>query len=77
MNRFQQRIHNIRQRNRRRCIAEDTIHRIEEELSCEVTDEIERALWDIKEAMDIPTEEIERAVSSRRRVKGAQNGRSI
>ena len=76
MDRFQQRIQRMRQRNRARYIAEET-HHVNDELSCDMTDEIEKALWDIKEALDIPTEEIELAVDSRRRIKGAQNGRSI
>ena len=76
MDRFQQRIQRMRQRNRDRYIAEET-HHVNDELSRDMTDEIEKALWDIKEALDIPTEEIELAVDSRRRVKGAQNGRSI
>lgn len=29
------------------------------------TDEIEKALWEIKESLDLPTEEIEIAVASR------------
>tara|TARA_A100001011_G_C14266001_1_gene824669 strand:+ start:580 stop:789 length:210 start_codon:yes stop_codon:yes gene_type:complete len=32
----------------------------------EITDEIERSLWDIKEALDLPTEEIEISLESRR-----------
>jgi CRISPR/Cas system Type II protein with McrA/HNH and RuvC-like nuclease domain len=40
-------------------------HVIEEDLECEVTDEIERALWILKEEMDLPTEEVEKAVKSR------------
>tara|TARA_Y100000296_G_C5161522_1_gene252152 strand:+ start:1668 stop:1826 length:159 start_codon:yes stop_codon:yes gene_type:complete len=42
---------------------------IHEDLTREATDEIENALWDIKDALDIPTEEIEIAVESRRRLK--------
>ena len=34
-----------------------------------VDEEIEKALWDIKEAMDIPTDEIEIAVKSRKNKK--------
>jgi CRISPR/Cas system Type II protein with McrA/HNH and RuvC-like nuclease domain len=44
-------------------------HVIEEDLECEVTDEIERALWILKEEMDLPTEEIEKAVKSRSKTK--------
>ena len=80
MDRFQNRVEKIRNRNRVRYNAEKDImktYNIEEDLTRETTDEIEKALWDIKEALDIPTEEIELAVDSRRRIKGAQNGRSI
>ena len=31
-----------------------------------ITDEIEKSLWDLKFALDLPTEEIERAVLSRK-----------
>ena len=34
-----------------------------------ITDEIEKSLWDLKFALDLPTEEIERAVLSRRVLK--------
>jgi hypothetical protein len=44
-------------------------YQITEDLTCEATDEIEKALWDIKTALDIPTEEIELAIESRRRVR--------
>ena len=39
----------------------------EEDLDCEVTDEIERALWELKEDLDLPTEEIVIAVDSRKK----------
>jgi hypothetical protein len=32
----------------------------------EITDEIERSLWAIKNSLDLPTEEIELALASRR-----------
>lgn len=32
----------------------------------DITDEIERSLWDIKEHLDLPTEEIERSLQTRR-----------
>jgi hypothetical protein len=41
------------------------IYHIKEDLTRESTDEIERALWDLKDTMDIPTEEIEIAIESR------------
>ncbi len=34
-----------------------------------VQDEIEKALWEIKDSMDIPTEEIQLAVESRKNCK--------
>jgi hypothetical protein len=46
----------------------ETYH-INEDLTCEATDEIEKVLWDIKDTLDIPTEEIELAIESRRRIK--------
>ena len=33
----------------------------------EITDEIEKSLWLIKEELDLPTEEVEAAVASRKR----------
>jgi hypothetical protein len=51
---------------------EEKVFEIEEDLDCEVTDEIEKTLLYIKEAMDIPTEEIELSVESRRRFKYKQ-----
>lgn len=33
----------------------------------EITDEIERSLWEIKESLDLPTEEIEISLETRRR----------
>ena len=44
-------------------------YHIKYDLTCEATDEIEQALWDIKDALDIPTEEIELAIESRRKVR--------
>ena len=41
----------------------------EEDLECEVTDEIERSLWELKEAYDLPTEEVLISVESRRELK--------
>ena len=41
----------------------------EEDLECEVTDEIERSLWELKEAFDLPTEEVLISVESRRELK--------
>jgi|TARA_Y100001963_G_C6406825_1_gene276619 hypothetical protein len=32
----------------------------------EITDEIEKSLWELKETLDLPTEEIEKAVESRK-----------
>jgi hypothetical protein len=47
----------------------ETIVIEEEDLDCEVTDEIERALWELKEDLDLPTEEVIIAVESRRELK--------
>ena len=41
----------------------------ESDLECEVTDEIERALWDLKEDLDLPTEEVIIAVEGRKELK--------
>lgn len=40
-------------------------YQIEEDVDCEVTDEIEKALWLLKEDLDLPTEEVVFAVESR------------
>ena len=40
---------------------------------CDVTDEIEKALWRLKDDLDLPTEEIELAVDSRKKLKGETN----
>ena len=42
-----------------------------------LTDEIEKALWRLKDDLDLPTEEIEMAVDSRKKLKGEKNGRTI
>ncbi len=42
-------------------------YKVEYDEKAEFTDEIEKALWDIKESWDLPTEEIEIAVESRHR----------
>ena len=71
MDRFQDRIDKIRTRNKYRYINDQEImktYHIKTDLTREATDEIERALWDIKDSMDIPTEEIELAIESRRKV---------
>ena len=47
----------------------ETIVIEEEDLECEVTDEIERSLWELKEAFDLPTEEVMVSVESRRALK--------
>ena len=64
MNKF---IQNIRNKIQYRRV--EKTHFIEEDLDCEVTDEIEKALWNLKEDMDLPTEEIEKAVESRKIIK--------
>ena len=47
----------------------ETIHLDEDDLECEVTDEIEMALWDLKESLDLPTEEVVIAVESRKKLR--------
>jgi len=44
---------------------EPKVYVVEVEEDIEYTDEIEKALWDIKESLDLPTEEIELAVATR------------
>ena len=61
MNKFIQNMRNKIQYRR-----DEKTHFIEEDLDCEVTDEIEKALWILKEDMDLPTEEVEKAVKSRK-----------
>ena len=61
MNKFIQNIRNKIQYKR----VEKT-HFIDDDLDSEVTDEIEKALWQLKEGMDLPTEEVEKAVKSRK-----------
>ena len=72
MDRFQDRINKIRTRNKYRYINDQEImktYHIKTDLTREATDEIERALWDIKDTMDIPTAEIEEAIESRRKIR--------
>ena len=64
MNKFIQNIRNKIQYPR----VEKT-HFINDDLDGEVTDEIEKALWELKEGMDLPTEEVEKAVNSRKTIK--------
>jgi len=59
-------------KNRLVYFREEKTHVIEEDVDCEVTDEIEKALWVLKEDMDLPTEEVQTAVDSRKKYK---NGR--
>ena len=65
MNKFLQNI-----KNRIQYPREEKTHFMEEDLDCEVTDEIEKALWILKEDMDLPTEEVQKAVDSRNKNKG-------
>ena len=64
MNKFIQNIRNKIQYKR----VEKT-HFIDDDLDGGVTDEIEKALWELKEGMDLPTEEVENAVESRKKTK--------
>jgi hypothetical protein len=52
---------------RKNQIKENKTFYVEEEE--EITDEIERSLWLIKEELDLPTEEIRSSVESRKRSK--------
>ena len=36
----------------------------------DITDEIERSLWILKEDLDLPTEEVQRSVDSRKKAAG-------
>ena len=68
MDRLQQRRDQIRKRNITRYNAEKKIMRtyhINADLTRETTDEIAKALWELKDSMDLPTEEIELAIASR------------
>ena len=72
MDRFQDRIDKIRTRNKYRYFNDQEImktYHIKTDLTREATDEIEEALWHIKDTMDIPTEEIEQAIESRRKIR--------
>jgi len=44
---------------------EPEVYKVIVEEDMDYTDEIEKALWDLKEPLDVPTEEIEIAVASR------------
>lgn len=67
MNKFIQHI-----RNPIKFFKQET-HTMEEDLDCQVTDEIEKALWVIKEEMDLPTEEVQKAVDSRNKPKSKKS----
>tara|TARA_R110000851_G_scaffold52677_1_gene125243 strand:- start:472 stop:669 length:198 start_codon:yes stop_codon:yes gene_type:complete len=56
-------------RNRIFHTKEAKTHVIEEDLDCEVTDEIERALLLLKEELDLSTEEVDKAIDSRKKLK--------
>ncbi len=68
MNKFIQNIKNKIQYRR----VEKT-HFIDDDLDGEVTDEIEKALWELKEGMGLPTEEVEKAVKSRMSTNNKDN----
>ena len=72
MDRFQNTIDKIRTRNKYRYFNDQKImktYHIKTDLTREATDEIEEALWNIKDSMDIPTDEIELAIESRRKLR--------
>ena len=64
MNKFIQNIRNKIQYKR-----VEKVHLIDDDLDDDVTDEIEKALWELKEGMDLPTEEVKKAVESRKIIK--------
>ena len=64
MNKFIQNIRNKIQYKR-----VEKVHLIDDDLDDDVTDEIEKALWVLKEDMDLPTEEVKKAVESRKIIK--------
>tara|TARA_B100000287_G_scaffold429454_1_gene482832 strand:- start:501 stop:701 length:201 start_codon:yes stop_codon:yes gene_type:complete len=64
MNKF---IQNIRNKIQYKQV--EKVHIIDGDLDDDVTDEIEKALWVLKEDMDLPTEEIKKAVESRKIIK--------
>jgi len=64
MNKF---IQNIRNKIQYKQV--EKVHVIDDDLDDDVTDEIEKALWALKEDMDLPTEEVKKAVESRNILK--------
>tara|TARA_R100000008_G_scaffold72994_1_gene51326 strand:+ start:258 stop:461 length:204 start_codon:yes stop_codon:yes gene_type:complete len=64
MNKF---IQNIRNKIQYKKV--EKVHVIDDDLDDDVTDEIEKALWALKEDMDLPTEEVKKAVESRNILK--------
>ena len=62
-------------RNKIQYRRDEKTHFIEEDLDCQVTDEIEKALWILKEDMDLPTEEVVRAVESRNKIQNKKDGK--
>ena len=46
---------------------EEKTHVLEEDLDCEVTDEIEKALLVLKDDLDLSTEEVDKAIDSRKK----------
>ena len=49
--------------------SKPTVVEIEEDDFKDITDEIEKSLWEIKDVYDIPTEEVELSISTRRMFK--------
>ena len=64
-------------RNKIQYRRDEKTHFIEEDLDCQVTDEIEKALWILKEDMDLPTEEVVRAVESRNKIQNKNRAPTI
>tara|TARA_Y100001938_G_scaffold137691_1_gene202235 strand:+ start:682 stop:891 length:210 start_codon:yes stop_codon:yes gene_type:complete len=44
---------------------ESNVFEVEVDDEIEYTDEIEKALWEVKDSLDLPTEEIEIAIATR------------
>lgn len=59
-----QRLRNLRILNR-----QQPVEPIEVEDVDDITDEIEKSLLELKESCDLPTEEVEKAIDSRKRAK--------
>ena len=59
-----ERLRNLRILNRQQPVEPIEIEEIED-----ITDEIEKSLLELKESCDLPTEEVEKAIDSRKKAK--------